>query len=643
MIRKLLLAVAALATLSTELHAQASYTALDSTGATVTFKSITCGGQICPLSVPADLTGAAFGVTGNPFFVAPASGATFPVSGTFWQTTQPVSAASLPLPALAATSTKQSDGSQKTQIVDGSGNVIASTSNALNVNITSGGITGFALDTTVQTTNTNLGAPGATACTTDTASCNLNQQMQRNNQRLTTINTTLGTPFQAGGSIGNTTFAATQSGAWSLSANQSVNVAQINGVTPLMGNGVTGTGSQRVTIASDNTAFSVNATLQASASTAIGKVDPNTPATWGLVAVGGAAAPTNGLVGGAVYNSSPITVTNTQAAALQADVNGYIKVNVQSAVGLAQGSTTSGQTGSMVMAAVTTANPSYTTAQTSPLSLDLNGGLRIGGEGSAGSAAGGVMTIQGVASMTPVAGNITQVLGAAISATNGLYANVLQGNAVLSLTNPSFTKITDGTTAAKVEPASTPAAVTDAALAVAPIPSELHVGETGSNQIKVQVAQTVTASAYSAGNALGGLMTIANAARVSGSAGNSGTGGIVTGMQLNSKAIQSAVQVDVFFFDANPTGSTCTDKSAFVISNADFDKVVGIMTIPSTPANGAGWFGATTTGSVAIPTYFPVTYDLASATSIYACAVVRAAITPGSTSDISFKFNILRN
>lgn len=45
----------------------------------------------------------------------------------------------------------------------------------------------------------------------------------------------------------------------SISGNQAVNVAQINGVTPLMGNGVTGTGSQRVTIASDNTAFSVNA------------------------------------------------------------------------------------------------------------------------------------------------------------------------------------------------------------------------------------------------------------------------------------------------------------------------------------------------------------------------------------------------
>lgn len=37
-----------------------------------------------------------------------------------------------------------------------------------------------------------------------------------------------------------------------------VNHSQINGVTPLMGNGVSGTGSQRVNIASDNTPFTVN-------------------------------------------------------------------------------------------------------------------------------------------------------------------------------------------------------------------------------------------------------------------------------------------------------------------------------------------------------------------------------------------------
>lgn len=55
-------------------------------------------------------------------------------------------------------------------------------------------------------------------------------------------------------------------------SNASTNIAQINGVTPLMGNGTTGTGSQRVTIASDNTAFSVNSTLSAETTKVIGVV-----------------------------------------------------------------------------------------------------------------------------------------------------------------------------------------------------------------------------------------------------------------------------------------------------------------------------------------------------------------------------------
>lgn len=76
------------------------------------------------------------------------------VDGTFWQATQPVSAASLPLPSGASTSAKQ--------------------------------------DTII----TDLGA----------------------------INTTLGSPFQVGGSIGNTTFGATQDGAWTVTANAGTNL-----------------------------------------------------------------------------------------------------------------------------------------------------------------------------------------------------------------------------------------------------------------------------------------------------------------------------------------------------------------------------------------------------------------------------------
>lgn len=103
------------------------------------------------------------------------------------------------------------------------------------------------------------------------------------------------------------TVAVTQSGAWSLSANQSVNAAQINGVAPLMGNGVTGTGSQRVTVASDNTPFAV-------------KIDQTTNGTTNKVAadlrVAGAAVDLGVGTGGAAtpriaIDSSQITTTGT--------------------------------------------------------------------------------------------------------------------------------------------------------------------------------------------------------------------------------------------------------------------------------------------------------------------------------------------
>jgi len=55
--------------------------------------------------------------------------------------------------------------------------------------------------------------------------------------------------------VGTGTFAvqATQSGSWSLAANQSVNMAQVGGVTTSVNNGTADTGTQRVTIASDQT------------------------------------------------------------------------------------------------------------------------------------------------------------------------------------------------------------------------------------------------------------------------------------------------------------------------------------------------------------------------------------------------------
>jgi hypothetical protein len=198
----------------------------------------------------------------------------------------------------------------------------------------------------------------------------------------TNLNTSL-LALEGGGNL------AILAGAVSASVLQE-NVKQINGTAPLMGNGISGTGSQRVTIASDNTAFSVNAaqsgtwtvqpgntanttpwlstinqggnsatvsaggalkvdgsaatqpvsgTVTANAGTGTFAVSaaslplPSGAATsalqsgvQGTVAAG--SAPTNMVVEGGVFNTSLPTLTTGQSAAVQLDSSGRQFVNV---------------------------------------------------------------------------------------------------------------------------------------------------------------------------------------------------------------------------------------------------------------------------------------------------------------------------
>lgn len=112
---------------------------------------------------------------------------------------------------------------------------------------------------------------------------------------------------------GNTNGVVINSG--NLSANQSVNVSQINGVTPLMGGGNTGTGSPRVTNSTDNPAI----------------------ANWGQAATG-AAAPTGATQAGVRSGANMVgliqadtsvainisTTTTTQLVALSGTTKIYV-------------------------------------------------------------------------------------------------------------------------------------------------------------------------------------------------------------------------------------------------------------------------------------------------------------------------------
>jgi hypothetical protein len=90
------------------------------------------------------------------------------------------------------------------------------------------------------------------------------------------------------------------------------------------------------------------------------------------------------LVGGE-FNTTPTAITSGNSSPLQLDTNGNLLVNVKTGATsgtVGQGSTTSGQSGMLVQGAVTTAAPTYTTAQTNPLSLDTAGNLRVASTGA---------------------------------------------------------------------------------------------------------------------------------------------------------------------------------------------------------------------------------------------------------------------
>lgn len=183
-----------------------------------------------------------------------------------------------------------------------------------------------------------------------------------------------------------------------------VNQTQWNGVAVSVGNGVSGTGVVRVAIASDNTAFSVNAVQSG---------------TWNI---GTLTSITNAVtVAQATAANLNATVVGTGTFAVQAAQSGTWNItNISGTISLptgaateatlakltqTQGSTTSGQSGPLIQGAVTTASPSYTTAQTSPLSLTTAGALRVDGSATTQPVSGtvsvsGTVTVSGTVAAT---------------------------------------------------------------------------------------------------------------------------------------------------------------------------------------------------------------------------------------------------
>lgn len=143
----------------------------------------------------------------------------------------------------------------------------------------------------------------------------------------------------------------------------------------------------------------------------------------------------------------------------------------------------------------------------------------------------------------------------------------------------------------------------------------------------IQYAPTINAGAYTTGMLVGGKITLANAVR------SSTLSGVIAGITITDLGKQSA-NIDVIFFNADPSGTTFTDHAVLTVADADLPKIVCAVNLTvHTTFND---------NSVSSLTNINCPVTLA-ATSLYAAIIVRASATFGSTDAIRANIGILQD
>ena len=144
--------------------------------------------------------------------------------------------------------------------------------------------------------------------------------------------------------------------------------------------------------------------------------------------------------------------------------------------------------------------------------------------------------------------------------------------------------------------------------------------------ITIAQTPTITAGAYSAGDAVGGLLTFANAARTA------GKGGVLKNVLCIDDAGQDA-ELELWMF--SQTFAAMADNAAWAPSEADLENLVAIVsTVDGT------WRAAGTPSAISIEA--ALRYDL-TGTSLFGQLVTRGAPTFAATDDITVVVGLLQD
>lgn len=101
---------------------------------------------------------------------------------------------------------------------------------------------------------------------------------------------------------------------------------------------------------------------------------------------------------------------------------------------------------------------------------------------------------------------------------------------------------------------------------------EAHIGEVGGSSLTVTPTHTVDTAAYTAGDTVGGIITIANAFRASGKES------ILQSIHILDRSNQKPTG-NLLFFNASPSAATTTDNAAFVYSTDDLKEVARVAIV----------------------------------------------------------------
>lgn len=151
---------------------------------------------------------------------------------------------------------------------------------------------------------------------------------------------------------------------------------------------------------------------------------------------------------------------------------------------------------------------------------------------------------------------------------------------------------------------------------------------------RIAVTPTVTASAYTAGNVMGGIMTFALILLPSPTGSPTKWSGILESINVKFKATAVTGEIDVGVFTASPAGGTYTDKVAPTWNLADTAKLVGIYALP-TPISTLGTMTTYNLDGIG------AAIDGAS-TSLFVVMTVKGTPTPATTSDVIVELGVLQ-